>query len=103
MIERLLQIETPEDAIAFGSLLVSPSKRSSLQRDLCSQGYCFQLEDYWTQEHLAQQGASSFEIFIQEVKCEESTLQVLHRLQLVSGYCPAVSRAIEQLLKKCTI
>lgn len=99
MLERLLSCKDLEDFTALGTELLSDEGMTQLQSDIRQKKLVFSSEAYWSKDKFSLY--SPRELTIQAEK-EEYASRVLHLLQLLQNFCPAIATSVAKLLNRTT-
>lgn len=96
---------TSADALTqFGLQMLTEGTNGSLQAALRAQGVIFSESDYLSEDAVRQvtSTASDLEAALKEREGDICRVNMLHRLQLLQAWCPAVSTMVSHLLRKTT-
>lgn len=99
MLETLLGCSTLDDISNVGAQLLSDSELRKLQNDIRKERLVFARDSYWEDDRLSMYSAPEL---IAMTRGESLSDKVLHMLQVLQRYCPAVSQTIGKLLQRTT-
>ena len=99
MLQKLLDCTDLDGITTFGAELLKDSAMVELQTDIQKARFIFNQDSYWERDKLSLYSAKEL---IEEANTEDTEQRVLHLLQLIKMFCPAIESPLTKLLKRAT-
>ena len=105
MVDRILNVKNVSELLQVSKELVAPSGRTQLYKGVSASKYVLLADDLWTEEFIdyTVSTANGIETALKTTESEQSSVKLLHRLQLIAHCNPGVKRHILQYIHNACI
>lgn len=105
MVQRILDMDTPEKFIEVSRDLITADARTELYNSIVSSGMMLLADSMWTPEELASISAdqNGLNAALRNTNDEIAPTKLLHRLQLLGYMNPGIRRYILQYLQRACV